>query len=150
MTPTLMGRIQTRIFLMITIGVLVTAVVTPALGRPAWASLSMAYRITFKALAVVTVVGVGWELLYHLAQQLRWDKDWPSMFGLLAGLNEAVLLWYLLHAMSILPGTSRWASPLLWLFVVHFVVVWVTSWLFMQGPLRVVHLRWRFEGGRIF
>lgn len=150
MTPTLSGRIQTRVFLMVTIGVLVTAMVTPALDRPGWASLAMAYRLTFKALAVATVTGVMWESAYHLAQQFRWDKDWPSLFGLLAGVNEAVLLWYLLHAMAILPGTSRWTSPLLGLFVWHFVAVWVAAWLFMQGPLRVVHLRWRFEGGRFF
>lgn len=149
MTPTLMGRIQTRLFLLATVGVLWTAAITPLLHRPAWASLSMAYHITFKALGLVAGVGLVWELLYHALQQWRWDKDWPSLFGLLTAANEGLAMWFILHLMHILPGTDGLSSPLLALFLVHFCTTWIAVWLFMQGPLRVVHLRWRFEGGRI-
>lgn len=150
MTPTLAGRLQTRLFLLATVGLLWTAAVTPLLARPAWASLSMAYHITFQAIGVVALLGLGWELAYHGLQQLRWDKDWPTALGLLTAINEGVLAWFTLHALNILPGTSGWSSPLLSLFLVHFGTTWFVLWAFMQGPLRVIHLRWRYEGGRVF
>jgi hypothetical protein len=149
MTPTLRGRIETRLFLLATVGVVWTAIVSPLLPRPGFASLGMVYGITFKAIAVVGVVGIGWEGVYHGLQQFRWNKDWPSLFGLLTMLNEGLVVWLVLHALNIIPGTSGWSSPIRNLFVLHFASTWILMWLFMQGPLRVVVLRWRFEGGRL-
>ncbi|GAC1599313.1 MAG: hypothetical protein NVS3B21_25720 [Acidimicrobiales bacterium] len=148
MTPTLQGRLQTRVLLLLTIGLAWTLLISPALPRPAFASLGMVYRITLKAIVVVGVVGIGWELLYHGLQQFRWDKDWPSLFGLLTSIPEAVVAWIVLHALHIIPGTYGWESPIRNLFMVHFFSTWLILWLFMQGPLRVVAIRWRFEGGR--
>ena len=37
---------------------------------------------------IVVVLGVGWELVYHLLMQFRWEKDWPTLFGLLVGVPE--------------------------------------------------------------
>lgn len=148
MTPTLIGRIQTRLVLLATVGLVWTAAVSPLLPRPEWASLAMVYRITFKAIGVVAGAGIGWELAYHGLQQLRWNKDWPSLFGVLTAINEGIAAWLLLHALHIIPGTYRISSPIWPLFVIHFLSTWTLLWLTMQGPLRVVALRWRFEGGR--
>lgn len=149
MTPTLAGRLQTRIFLALTIGALWTAVITPALPRPGMMGVGFAYRVTFKSLGIMVAAGLLWEVLYHLIQQLRWDKDWPSLFNLLAVIPEAVLLWYLTHWFDVIPGTTSLSSPILSLFIIHVSTTWVLMWLFLQGPLRVVHVRWRFEGGRV-
>ena len=149
MTPTLRGRIETRLFLVALVGMGWTALVTPLLPRPPGVSLPTAYAVTYEALGLVAGLGLVWELAYHGLQQYRWDKDWPSMFGLLNFANEGVLLWFVLHWTGVLSGPLGPSSLFLSLFVLHFVSTWTAMWLFMQGPLRVVHLRWRYEGGRI-
>ncbi|HEX3388631.1 MAG TPA: hypothetical protein VHT94_06310, partial [Streptosporangiaceae bacterium] len=149
MTATLRGRLQTRIFLAATIGVLWTAAITPALPRPAGMSSVFAYHVTFEALGLMTLLGLGWEVVYHVLQQARWDKDWPSVFALLAVIPEAIPLWYVTHILNVIPGTTRLSSPILPLYIIHVGTTWMLTWMFMQGPLRVLHLRWRFEGGRV-
>ena len=143
MVPTLNGRIQTRIFMLLTVGVVVTAIITPLIGIPG--SLSAAYKTTYIILATVLVLGVLWELLYHFLMQWRWEKDWPSMFGLLTGIPEGVLIWFLLTA-KVVPGIK--AAPPLSAYLIDFIVVWLCVWLVTQGPVRVPFIRWRFLGGR--
>ncbi|GIG87702.1 hypothetical protein [Plantactinospora endophytica] len=137
MVPVLSGRIQTRLVLLLVVGSVVTAVVTPLVGAD--------YRTTFAVLAAVAVLGVGWELLYHLLMQFRWEKDWPSLFGLLTAVPEGLLLWLLLDA-GLLPTVDT--VPLA-AYVVHFAAVWLAVWLVANGPMRVPFLRWRFRGGRL-
>ena len=60
---------------------------------PRWPT---SYRTTFLVLAAVAVVGIVWEFIYHFLMQFRWEKDWPSMFGLLLIVPEGVLMWFLL------------------------------------------------------
>jgi hypothetical protein len=149
MTPTLAGRLQTRISLAITVGVLWTIVVATALPRPARISMSTAYLMMLESLGLMTLTGLLWELIYHGLQQARWDKDWPSIFALMTVVNEAVPLWFLVHAVHVMPGTTGFSSPLLSLFAIHIGSTWLIIWLFIQGPMRVINVRWRFEGGRI-
>ena len=52
---------------------------------PGSAPLGDKYRDGFLVLASVAVLGVLWELLYHLLMQWRWEKDWPTLFGLVDG-----------------------------------------------------------------
>jgi hypothetical protein len=139
MVPTLWGRIQTRIFLLATVGVVVTALITPVL--PVDGPLAERYRTTFLVLATVAVLGLGWEFVYHFLMQFRWEKDWPSMFGLLTLVPEGVLVWVLLPRIGLTP-------PLL-AFAIHFVTVWLCVWLVANGPMRVPFVRWRFRGGRL-
>ncbi len=142
MTPSLSGRIQTRIFLLATVGGLWTLLVTPLL--PGDAALGDMYAVTYRALLVITVVGVGWELVYHALQQIRWEKDWPTLFGLLTGINEGMVAWIVL--LAILP--DRLAVTVAQ-YVILFSTTWVLVWLVANGPMRVVFLRWRFRGGRL-
>ena len=139
MVPTLWGRIQTRIFLLATVGAVVTALITPVL--PVDDPLPDRYRTTFLVLATVAVLGVGWEFVYHFLMQFRWEKDWPSLFGLLTLVPEGALVWVLLPVIGLAP-------PLL-AFAIHFVTVWLCVWLAANGPMRVPFLRWRFRGGRL-
>lgn len=144
MVPILWGRIQTRIVLTALVGAVVTLAVVPLL--PGDAPLADRYAGAFVVLAAVGVLGVGWELLYHLLMQFRWEKDWPSLFGLLTGVPEALLLWWLLRA-----GAVPWVEtpPSGGAYAAHFAAVWVAVWLVANGPLRVPFLRWRFRGGRL-
>lgn len=143
MVPTLSGRIQTRLFTMLIIGGLWTLLITPVL--PTGAALGPSYRTTFIVILAATVLGVGWELIYHGLQQFRWEKDWPTVFGLLNGLNEGLLLWILLSVGAI-PGIEHIAG---WAFVIQFGTTWLVIWLITNGPMRVPFLRWRIHGGRL-
>jgi hypothetical protein len=144
MVPTLAGRIQSRIVMLGTIGVIVTALITPLLPIPG--SLGGAYKTTYLILATMLVVGIACELLYHLLMQWRWEKDWPSLFGLVTGVPEGIVVWILLWA-RVVPGLSE--TPPLAAYLIEFIVVWVCVWLVVQGPIRIPFIRWRFHGGRL-
>jgi len=118
--PTLLGRVQTRIVLLATVGSLVTWLVGGS----------------FEVLAIVALLGVGWELIYQLLMQFRWEKDWPTLFGLLTAIPEGALVFALLRPE---PGP----------FLLHFGLVWLAVWLVANGPMRVPFPRWRFRGGRL-
>lgn len=145
MVPTLFGRIQTRIFLLATVGVLVTLLIVPVLpGLDG--PLSERYRSGFLVLLSVAVLGVLWEFLYHFLMQFRWEKDWPTLFGLVTLVPEGLLLFFLLRSDGI--GLIDPAPPAA-AFWIHFVVVWLCVWLVANGPMRVPFIRWRFRGGRV-
>ncbi len=140
MLPTLNGRIQTRIFMLATWGALITLLLTPILpGDPD-------YKTTYIILATVAVLGVIWELIYHGIQQFRWEKDWPTLFGFLTCVNEGLLVWILLKA-EVVPGID--GVPKFAAFLIDFLVIWMVIWLWVNGPMRVPFIRWRFFGGRI-
>ncbi|WP_182380051.1 hypothetical protein [Nocardioides sp. WS12] len=140
MLPTLNGRLQTRIFMLVVFGSLITLVLTPILpGDPD-------YKTTFIILATVLVLGIVWELIYHVIQQFRWEKDWPTMFGLITALNEGALVWLLLD-LELVPGID--GVPDFWAFLIDFSVIWFVVWIWTNGPMRVPFIRWRFFGGRI-
>ena len=143
MTPVYLGRVQTRLFVLAVIGGLWTLIITPLL--PGGGPLHDKYTATFLVLAVVFVLGIAWDGLYHLLQQFRWEKDWPIMFGLLTGINEGIVAWLVLKGGHV-PGHPKING---WAFVIHFTTVWLLTWLFAIGPMRVPFLRWRFRGGRL-
>jgi hypothetical protein len=149
LTPTLSGRIQTRIFLVLVVGLPWTVLVTPLLPVPGSTQLQSVYRVTLTALAVMVVVGVAWDALYYGLQQFRWDKDWPSCFGLLNGINEGVTTWVGLHLVGVLSGSYGSSNPMFTAFSILFSSTWILAWLTTQGPMRVLLPRWRFRGGRI-
>lgn len=141
MLPTLNGRLQTRIFMLVVFGGLITLVLTPILpGDPDYAT-------TYLILATVLVLGIVWELIYHGIQQFRWEKDWPTMFGLITALNEGALVWLFVD-LGAVPGIDADSVPF-WAFFIDFSVIWFIVWVWTNGPMRVPLIRWRFFGGRI-
>lgn len=141
MTPTLVGRIQTRILLLASVGLLWTIIVVPFLPKFG-APIGDVYSATITALILVGTVGLGFEVLYHLIQQYRWEKDWPILYGLLVGIPEAIVTYILISALFD-------PAPNAVTFFIHFSTTWVLVWLAAVGPLRMVVLRWRFNGGRV-
>src|SRR6266498_2207075 len=130
MVPTVFGRIQTRLFLLAIVGGALTALITPIL--PAGGPMAQRYQTTFIVLAAVAVIGVAWEVIYHFIMQWRWEKDWPTVFGLL----------------TLLPGLPGPVTTAV--FVIHFLAVWMLVWMVGNGPMRVPFIRWRFRGGRLW
>jgi hypothetical protein len=144
MVPTLSGRIETRLFLLAVIGGLITLVIVPAL--PGSAPIGDKYRNGFLVLISVAVLGVLWELLYHFLMQWRWEKDWPTLFGLVTSVPEGLLIWLLLSAGAI-PGIAGTVGGVA--FLIQFILIWLGVWLVANGPMRVPFIRWRFHGGRL-
>ena len=142
MSPSLIGRIQTRLVLLATVGLAWTIVIVPFLPKGG-ATLTTVYGTTLVALIMVGLAGVGWEFLYHAIQQYRWEKDWPTLFGLLVGIPEGILAF-------VLVGSVVDDGPNLLTFTLHFASTWILLWLTAIGPLRMVLLRWRYQGGKIF
>ncbi|WP_283134512.1 hypothetical protein [Rhizohabitans arisaemae] len=142
MTPTLAGRIQSRLFLLFTAGLVWTLLITPLLPA-GFAPLTQSYRTTLIALVLVAVLGtVLWEPLYHLLQQFRWEKDWPAILILLQGVPEGWLVYVVMRDVVDLPVG---VLP----FVIHFATTWLVVFACLHGPLRVPFIRWRFRGGRL-
>ena len=114
MLPTLNGRIQTRVLVLGFLGLLVALVITPVLPTGDL-SLGQAYRVTLSVLLATVLVGVLWELLYHFVQQFRWEKDWPTLFGLLTMINEGLLIYLLVRCTTmIVPEHLRPSLPPRW------------------------------------
>ncbi|GAA5155071.1 hypothetical protein GCM10023340_39700 [Nocardioides marinquilinus] len=145
MLPTLNGRIQTRLFMLATWGVFWTLVLTPLLLEASGA----AYRVTFILLATVAVLGVLWELVYHGLMQWRWEKDWPTFFGFITCINEGALIILLLK-LNLVPGLGFDSEYVpVGDFLVLFLVIWMTIFVWTNGPMRIFNIHWRFFGGRI-
>lgn len=145
MLPTLNGRIQTRVLALGVIGFIVALIITPVLPTGSL-SLGQAYRITLSVLLATVLVGVLWELLYHFLQQFRWEKDWPTLFGFITIVNEGVVMWLLVdNTTLVLPEHLH---PSLTAFLIQFIVTWIVFWLIVNGPMRLMFHRWRFQGGR--
>jgi len=109
----------------------------------------------FIVLAYVTLLGLGWDVLYTYLQRLRWDRDWPPVFFLFGAIAEAIFLWMLIRAgflwhifgLRSLPGVAPHQLPFA-LFMAHYSAVWLATFMVMLGPLRTIVPRWRFFGGR--
>jgi hypothetical protein len=136
-TPTLGGRWQTRILLLGTLGVIISALFAAAFGS----------GLFFLVIGYVALFGLAWDVLYIALQKLRWDRDWPAAFQVLNGLVEGALVYALITTVG-LPGIPVATIPL-WLFVLHYGSVWLATFLWAQGPMRAIFPFWRFHGGRV-
>lgn len=134
MTPTLLGRLHTRLVVLAAVGLPWTFLLVLLAGLPVGTALLGWVILTGIAL-------VFWEPLYHLIQQFRWEKDWPIFFSLVTVVNEALLTWLIL---------SQMVAVSFGLFVLQILTTWLLVWLTTIGPMRVVFLRWRYEGGRVW
>lgn len=147
MIPTLRGRLQTRLFAVAILGGLWTLLITPLLPSVSSSvDLGERYRITLSIVAAMLVLSIFWEIFYHGAQQWRWEKDWPTQWGFLTGINEGALLW-LVVSNGLIPNVDD--SIAFSTFITHFATTWIVIFLFLNGPMKVVFIRWRFRGGRL-
>jgi hypothetical protein len=78
-------------------------------------------------------------------QQFRWEKDWPTLFGLITGLPDGLIVWVVRRL--VIPASV--ARPTGLSFAIAFLTVWLVTWLWANGPMRAVFIHWRFHGGRV-
>ncbi len=145
MTPTLLGRWQTRVFLFALWGIPVTLLFGLVFGGK---------RYTMLVLLTAFVIGVLLDVLYTFLQRLRWNRDWPPMFVMMTGIFEFLVLLVLFFSLGRLllevPGWARFIprQPRLRLFLMHYLLVWVPMFLMMFGGMHVLSPKWRFHGGQ--
>jgi hypothetical protein len=142
-TPTLIGRWQTRILLLLVVGVPVSLPFVLVAGP-----------VPFLVLGYVLAIGLALDVVYDRKQRARWDHDWPVHLQVKAAFVEFFAL--IVVGLGCCGFAAFLAPPLLALGPVAVVVVpvhwwsmWGISFLVLQGPIRVLLPRWRFRGGRV-
>ena len=143
MTPTLSGRWQTRLFLLWTVGLVVTWFF--AAYFQALMPFAEVFHVPFVILLYVTLIGFGWDVLYNHLQHYRWDSDWPPAYQFFAGVVEGALLILLIRADLV--GSVPADLPF-GMFFWHYGVVWFTTFVVSQSFMRVLFPQWRFRGGQ--
>lgn len=139
MTPILFGRWQSRIFLLATIGVLVTLPFALSQG------LQQIQWVYFWVLLYVCLFGLGWDILYNYLQKLLWDHDWPGALSLITGIVEGIFLALIITLVG-LPNIPQQNFPL-GTYIIHYSLVWVATYLASWPVLRLLFPRTRFRGG---
>ncbi|MFB2769718.1 hypothetical protein ACE1AT_10580 [Pelatocladus sp. BLCC-F211] len=142
MTPTLLGRWQTRLLLLATVGIFVSIPFALGLfGSPAGI-------VYFWIIIYVAIFGIVWDIVYDQIQKRRWDRDWPALYQLLAGIWEFIFILCGIKVFGFLPVLipKEELSPF-WIFA-HYSVVWLAIFIASQSLMRIIFPRWRFRGGQ--
>lgn len=136
MTPTLLGRWETRLLLLATVGVVITLIIGLIIHNIATPFLLLGYVFFF---------GLAWDAIYQVIITFRWDRDWPTSFQVLAGIVEGALVWLLITYVG-LPGIAARSVPFA-VFIGMYASIWLLTFIIAQGPLRLFFVRWRYQGG---
>lgn len=148
MLPTLRGRIETRLFLIIVVGLPVTFLYALFVrGLPYDGGLLL---MLLGVLLALLVVGVILDPLYILIQRLRWDRDWPFAYQFFFSIIEFVIVLSL-ASLGWIPWLDEFAfqrGETIRLASFHFAWVFLIGFFLLLGPLAVLFVRWRYKGGR--
>lgn len=157
MIPTLFGRLQTRLFLFVIIGIPVTLAFAFILAGWKWDyDIAMPFVLF---LVTITALGLLLDPIYIFIQTTRWDRDWPFAyqfffswveFGVVFALARAGLVpWLPVAIEGQTPPLVDFSSAVaIGLASLHFACVFIPSFLALLGPLQAFFIRWRFKGGQ--
>jgi hypothetical protein len=158
MLPTLLGRWQTRLLLILCIGLPVTALYSiwlanqmPAVGRTPWIKSFGPVRCDIRPvqiLCLLLLLGVVLDVIYTGLQKFRWDRDWPFAFQFFASIGEfaGIIALVRLDAFPFMP--AEWIRPQDYqYFILHFTLVFIPSFIALLGFIQVFMVRWRYNGG---
>jgi hypothetical protein len=157
MTPTLIGRWQTRLLLYVLIQIPITALFAlyankwelPAL--PGWRNpfgFVTIVRDPFVFLTAILIVGLVLDIVYIQLQRLRWDNDWPFAFQFVVMILEFFIVYGLVYLGALDSLLPDGRIPLVTA-ACHFAFVFVPSFLALLGFVQILFLRWRFKGGEL-
>lgn len=160
MTPTVLGRWQTRLLLFALVGLPVTLVY--ALHLAGWSGPPAAEPFWF--LATLLGLGLALDVVYFQMQRFRWDGDWPFAFFAYFSVVEFLLV-YAAVRLDLLPWLPACRQsgfdPALREVVCQVqtvpfrVAAWHFAWMFLPmlaavlGGIQVFLPRWRFKGGEL-
>ncbi|HEX2911075.1 MAG TPA: hypothetical protein VH186_09725 [Chloroflexia bacterium] len=145
MTPTLAGRWQTRLFLNLTLGVVLSLLFMLIFGLFGRGASDPGFWKLLLLLAYVTGLGFIWDLIYTFFQSFRWDRDWPLSFVFVQGIIEGILV-FVLFVLNLLPGVAYQNEDWLRFLLDYGSIWWITYW-WLFGPMRIIFPQWRFNGG---
>ena len=129
MSPTLNGRIQTRIFVLVVIGGLRTLLITPVL--PAMGELGERSRHVRGARAGDRH-GCDLGVRVPLPPAVSLGEALADHVRVITGVPEGILVWLLVNA-GWAPGSPEVPG---WAFVIHLSTTWLVAFLFLNGPFR--------------
>jgi hypothetical protein len=141
MTFTLFGRWQIRVLLLATIGMLLTIFMVVR------SSPTIAGQ-TLLTLIYLGILGLGWDLVYHQLQRLRWDGDWNGLLQFGTAVWEGLFLVAIIKVIS-LPGIDR-ASFNIPGFIAFYTSFSLLSAIATHSLLRILSPYSRFNGGQWF
>jgi hypothetical protein len=137
MTPTLIGRWQTRILLLGTLGILVT--IPFSLNGES---------VYFQVLLAIAVLGCLWDIVYNQLQTVRWDHDWPATLQVGAGIWEAFFFYVPFRYLISNILKIGWLIGIPFdKFLLHYACIWLAVFTASQTLMRIIFPRWRFHGG---
>ena len=136
MTPTLRGRWQTRLLLLLTAGVGITAL---------FGILYQDFQTVFAILGYMLGFGLVWDIVYSRLQSRRWDHDWPPALYLAGAVWEIIFFVVSMQFIE-LPGVPSDFGIIQFIF--QYGAIGVVSFIIMFGPIRILFPRWRFRGGQ--
>ena len=143
MTPTLLGRWETRIVLYVFLGLPITLLYSLYLKRWEW----LPFWDPFVFISLILVAGLILDILYIQLQNLRWEGDWPFAFQFAVSIGEFFLVYWLMSEgwfdQLLIDGGGRIPFSTA---AYHFAWVFVPSFLMLLGPLQIFFVRWRFKG----
>ena len=140
MTPTLLGRWQTRIFLLATVGILFS--LPFYLGYLGHKDDVVYFWVVF----YLGLFGLAWDILYNYLQGFLWDHDWPGIFIFFSGIVEGIFLGLMIKFVG-LPGIdSSHFDPVD--FLKHYSLVWLAVYIASWVLMRLLFPRARFRGGQ--
>ncbi|GAB4230046.1 MAG: hypothetical protein Kow0032_11670 [Methyloligellaceae bacterium] len=148
MTPTLAGRLQTRLLLYIFIGLPMTALFTWVVFPFIWGG-ELVPEIPFYFLTAILVLGLILDFVYIQIQRFRWDNDWPFAFQFFFSILEFAAVWGLVQAGLLDPLILPEDIPNVWIAATHFALVFIPSFIALLGLVQIFCVRWRFKGGEL-
>ena len=156
MTPTLLGRWQTRLILFIFIGLPVTLLYAWYLS--AWRFSSQytwlpPYELTVfqdpvKFISALLVLGLILDIVYIQIQRFHWDQDWPFAYQFFFSWVEFFIVFYVMDFGFLdfmFPDGRIPFSTAIW----HFTWVFIPSFAGVLALLQIFLVRWRFKGGEL-
>jgi len=144
-TPNIIGRWQTRLYLIGLLGGLIGLLFVWRYNS--FIPYSNKYRwIPEYVVGYVLVFGFLWDLLYQGITRLRWDNDWPGAFFFISGGIEGVLVFLLIRFVG-LPLIPKGSVDFghFWL---EYGVVWLFTYFWVQFLMRAIFINWRFRQAR--
>lgn len=154
MTPTLLGRMQTRILLFLVIGLPITIIYAFWLAEASSVHTRDVFGLLFdirpiQILCLLLVVGLCLDPLYFWLQTFRWDNDWPFSFQFIFSIVEFLIVLSVieLDLLPFMPARSIATSSEYFYVALHFGFVFIPSFLALLGLVQLFMIRWRFKGG---
>lgn len=140
MTPSLLGRIQSRLIFGVVSGTFFGLILSQVFD----ASIMNIIYTLFLVLAIGSVLDLG----YNKMQKKRWDQDWPPIYFLLAAALEFVISTVVLKLSSGNLGIVQlqYSGEV---FGWHFWLTWVGMMLLMFQLCHIFDPEYRYNGGKL-